>query len=352
MSSIKDVANRAGVSISTVSNVINGKRYVSAELTQKVHRAIAELNYEVDLVARSLKNNRTMIIGVIITSLNRIFIPQVLNGLQKGAEKYGYHLLIYATNDDIEQEKKYLQILVNSKVDGIIIDTVADVEDGEYYSQLANLEKGSKKIPVVSIERDLSQYSICSIYVNNEKSAFGAVEHLIENGCRKILHISGPKAVEMVLHRTKGYQEALVKHGLALPSLYNAEGDFSPLSGYRVVKQMVNDGIVFDGIFADNDQMAIGAIKALKEYEFKIPGDIKIIGFDNTFVSSIVKPSLSTINVPKYRMGWEAAGNLCRMIEEESDDKNQGMHTMELTTNLLVRESTGGGVEGWDLEGW
>lgn len=115
---------------------------------------------------------------------------------------------------------------------------------------------------------------------------------------------------------------------------------------------MVNDGIVFDGIFADNDQMAIGAIKALKEYEFKIPEHIKIIGFDNTFVSSIVKPSLSTINVPKYRMGWEAARNLCRMIDEESGDKNQSMHTMELTTNLLVRESTCGVVESWDLEGW
>ena len=125
MASIKDVASRAGVSISTVSNVINGKKYVSAELTQKVLQAIDELNYEVDLIARSLKNNRTMTIGVIITSLNRIFIPQVLNGLQQGAEAYGYHMLIYATNENIELEKKYLQILINSKVDGIIINPAA-----------------------------------------------------------------------------------------------------------------------------------------------------------------------------------------------------------------------------------
>lgn len=353
MASIKDVASRAGVSISTVSNVINGKKYVSAELTQKVLQAIDELNYEVDLIARSLKNNRTMTIGVIITSLNRIFIPQVLNGLQQGAEAYGYHMLIYATNENIELEKKYLQILINSKVDGIIIDTVADVADEPYYQQLARLEKGSKKIPVVSIERDLSRYSICSIYADNVKSAFRATSHLIESGCSKILHISGPQVIEMVLCRTKGYQEALREHGLTVSPMYAAEGDFSPLSGYRVVKQMVNDGVEFDGIFADNDQMAIGAIKALKEYEFKIPEHIKLVGFDNTFVSSIVKPSLSTINVPKYRMGWLAAENLCRMIEEEIGRNDRGNYSVELTTNLMVRESTCGmNMENWDLEGW
>lgn len=105
MASIKDVANKAGVSISTVSNVINGSRYVSSELSVKVHNAIKELNYETDLIARSLKNSKTMTIGVIITSLSRIFIPQVINGMQKCAEERGYHLLIYATNDDFEKEK-------------------------------------------------------------------------------------------------------------------------------------------------------------------------------------------------------------------------------------------------------
>lgn len=353
MASIKDVAEKAGVSISTVSNVINGTRWVSGELTEKVQKAVRELNYEADLVARSLKNNRTMTIGVIITSLSRIFIPQVLNGVQKRAEEHGFHLLIYATNDDFESERKYLQLLVNSKVDGIIIDTVADIGEEEYYRGLSNLHKGNKRIPVVSIERNLSKYFVYSIYADNVKGASLATEHLIECGCQNIAHISGPSAIEMVLYRTKGYQKALGRHGIKVQDSFTVEGDFSPLSGYRAVKRLMEDGIIFDGIFADNDQMAIGAIKALREYNIKIPDKVKIVGFDNTFVSSIVRPSLSTINVPKYRMGWEAAEKLCEMIDDEEKHRAWRDQSFELMTSLLVRESTSGrAAENWDLEGW
>lgn len=353
MASIKDVAMRAGVSISTVSNVITGKRYVSNELSEKVYQTIRELNYEVDLVARSLKNNRSMTIGVIITSLNRIFIPQVLNGIQKRAEEMGFHLLIYTTNDNLEDEKRYLQLLVSSRVDGIIIDTVADISDINYYRRLANLHKGDTKIPVVCIERNLSEHSVYSIYADNVKGAYMAVEHLIESGCQKIAHISGPPGIEMVLYRTKGYERALEKYGLKEHKRYTEFGDFSPISGYRAVKHLLTDGIEFDGVFADNDQMAVGAMKALSEFNIRIPDKVKIVGFDNTFVSSLVKPSLSTINVPKYRMGWEAADIICEMVnntEKQDEWKNQAQ---ELMTSLLVRESTNGEKnENWDLEGW
>lgn len=353
MASIKDVAAKAGVSISTVSNVISGKRYVSEELVGKVQKAIKELNYEADLVARSMKNNRTMTIGVIITSLNRIFIPQVLNGIKEYAESKGFHLVIYATNDDFESELKYLQLLKNNRVDGIIMDTVADITNTEYYHQLSNLHKKDKRIPVVCIERNLSEYGVYSVYVNNVKGAFLATQHLIEMGCRNIAHVCGPKNIEMVHYRTKGYVQALEKNEIKVQERYTAEGDFSPLSGYCAVKKLLDQGIKFDGLFADNDQMAIGAIKALRERGIKIPEEVKIVGFDNTFVSSIVKPSLSTIDVPKYQMGWKAIEKLCEMIEEEEKQKIWKNQALELTTKLVVRESTGGAkTEQWELEGW
>lgn len=353
MASIKDVANKAGVSISTVSNVINGKRYVSDELSVKVHKAIKELNYEADLIARSLKNSKSMTIGVIITSLSRVFIPQIINGMQKAAETYGYHLIIYATNDDFEKEKKYLRLLVNSRVDGIIIDTVADIKDEEYYRSLSSLHKGDKRIPVVSIERNLSEYAVYSIYANNSRGAYLATEHLILMGCKSIAHISGPENIEMVLYRTKGYEDALEKYGLNQSGNYTESGDFSPASGYRAVKRLVENGVSFDGIFADNDQMAIGAIKALREFDIRIPEDVKIVGFDNTFVASIVRPSLSTINVPKYRMGWEAANKLYEMINDQDKQDLWKNDSLELMTSLLIRESTDEKkVENWDLEGW
>lgn len=242
---------------------------------------------------------------------------------------------------------------MNSRVDGIIIDTVADENDENYYKSLSSLHKGDKRIPVVCIERNLSQYGVYSIYANNVKGAFMATEHLIQMGCKNIAHISGVEGIEMVMYRTKGYEEALEKYGMKVRRSHTENGDFSPFSGYRAVKRLLENGVEFDGIFADNDQMAIGAIKALREFDISVPERVKIVGFDNTFVSSIVRPSLSTINVPKYRMGWEAAEKLCEMINDSEKYEALTYEALELTTNLLVRESTDEKkVENWDLEGW
>lgn len=348
---IKDVAKKAGVSISTVSNVINGNRYVSEELKDRVHQAILDLNYEVNLVARSLKNNKTMTIGVVLTSMDRIFIPQVLSGMQHCAQKHKYSLSIYTTYDDIAKEKSYMKRLVNSQVDGIILDSVADIREEKYYQSLSHLKKGDVPIPVVSIERNLSKYSISSVYVDNLLGAYMATNHLIQSGCEKIVHITGPITIEMLEQRGRGYRKALNEAGMEFSREYEVYGDFSPLSGYRETKKLIQNGIIFDGIFADNDQMAIGAIKALKESGFQIPQKIKVAGFDNTFVSSIVKPALTTINVPKYRMGVEAMEILCQAID--GTEQMQPRHSFELPINLLVRESTTGeSMENWDLEGW
>lgn len=349
MASIKDVAKEAGVSISTVSNVINGSKYVSEDLCDKVQKAIKDLNYEVDMVARSLKNNKSMMIGVVLTSMDRIFIPQVLNGMQHVAEERGFSLLIYTTNDNFEKEKKYLKMLVNSKVDGIILDSVAPMDHTKYYKLLSSILKGKKKIPVVSIERDLSQYGICSVFVDNMLGVYYSATHLIKSGCNQIVHISGPEKVEMVYHRTRGYKKALEENGIEVSEQLCVKGDFSPLSGYREIKRLFREGISFDGICADNDQMAIGAIKAIRENKLKVPQDIKIVGFDNTFVSSIVRPSLTTVNVPKYKMGAGVTELLCDLISE----KEISRLAYEIPTDLVVRESTiGSNSANWDLEGW
>lgn len=313
---------------------------------------IEEMNYEVDMVARSLKNNKTMTIGVILTSISRIFIPQVIGGMQDIATKKGYNLMLYATNDSFEKEKKYVRMLVNSKVDGIIIDSVADKNNKEYYQYLLNLSRGKKEIPVLSLERDLSDYGISSVFVNNEVGGFMATEYLIQSGCTNIVHIGGIQSAEMCIDRLAGYKRALNQYGLKIKEEFLVSGDFSPLSGYRKIKKLLADGIEFDGIFADNDQMAIGAIKTLSESGLKIPSDVKIMGYDNTFISSIVTPSLSTINVPKFRMGVEAVNGICEAIDD-IDRKDGNIFCKELPISLLTRQSTDeANVSAWDLEDW
>lgn len=352
MSSMKDVAQKAGVSISTVSNVINGTRFVSEDLRIHVMKTIEKLNYEVDLVARSLKNNKTMTIGVVLTSMDRIFIPQVVSGMQYTADRLGYNLTMYTTNDHFDKEKSYIRMLVNSKVDGIIVDSVAECNDDDYYIYLENLSKRKKSIPIISLERNLSRYGICSIYVDNILGAYKATKHIIEKGCKKIIHISGPSNLDIVQYRIQGYKQALAEMNVPYIENFQIEGDFSPLSGYRAMRNALVNGIEFDGVFADNDQMAIGAIKAIKENGLEIPGKIKIVGFDNTFVSSIVKPSLTTVNVPKYRMGVESVEMLYELMNSDVSMKHNNL-SRELAISLLVRESTDiKQHSNWDLEGW
>lgn len=350
MAGIKDVAEKAGVSISTVSNVINGTKYVSDELKIKINQAIAELQYEVDPVARSLKSKKTRNIGVVITNISRIFFPQVIKGIQDSAIKHGYNLTFCNTNDSFEDEKKFVQMLESTWVDGIILDSVSDINDTEYFKYLSTLGNDKKPIPVVSIERQADTYGIDSVVVNNAYGGSLATRHLIECGCRKVGFITGPLYSCVIQDRMNGYKNELGKAELEISSDRIVEGDFSPLSGYHAMKQILLKGIDIEGVFAANDQMAIGAIKAIKENGIRIPEDIKVIGFDNTFIASIVQPSLTTINVPKYKMGDTAVHLLVKRIEKNS---SQAAETVELPINLILRQSTDlRGDRNWDLYGW
>lgn len=352
MASIKDVAKRAGVSISTVSNVINNTKYVSEELAEKINKAISELQYEVDPVARSLKSKKTMTIGVIITNINRIFFPQVIKGIQDTASKYGYNLTFFNSDDQLEKEKYFIQMLESSWVDGIILDSVADTDDNGYFKHLARLGNNKKSIPVISLERRIDNPGIDSVVVDNYLGGGIAARHLIECGCRRIAHVTGPMYSCMVKERLRGYKDETAKEKMPTPDEIIVEGDFSPLSGYQAVKKLLVSGIEFDGIFAANDQMAIGAIKAIKEHGFKVPEDIKVAGFDNTFVASIVDPSLTTINVPKYKMGVTAVEMLMERLNQNTE-ANVKPNTVELPINLIVRESSDlKGEKNWDLYGW
>ncbi|MGI6705108.1 MAG: LacI family DNA-binding transcriptional regulator [Clostridia bacterium] len=347
MASIKDVAQRAGVSISTVSNVINGTKPVSDELVAKVHQAIEELNYEVNPVARSLKSKRTTTLGVVITNINRIFFPQVIKGIQDAVSGYGFNITFCDTDDQPAKEKAFIQMLKSNWVDGIILDSVVGTQDEEYFQMLRQLGSRKKRIPVVSLERKLDEMGIDSVIVDNEEGGRMAARHLLDCGCKSIAHITGPLYSSMGNDRLRGCQEELAKNGITLSQIQ--EGDFSPLSGYQAMDRLLMEGKRIDGVFAANDQMAIGALKALRERGFRVPDDIRVVGFDNTFVASIVDPSLTTIHVPKYRMGVEAVEQLMKRNNGETGKPV----VKELPIHIIVRQSTDkAGRKDWDLQKW
>lgn len=343
MAGIKDVAKRAGVGISTVSHVINGTKRVSPETTEKVNKAIKELDYHVDVVARSMKSSITKRIGIVISDMCGLFFPYVAKAVYEIADKYGYSLTIYDSGCKIEQERRSIQDLVHNRADGIILSSVISMENEiEYAKNLLEITNAGKKIPVVSIERNFAPYGIDSICTDMKLGACKAMQYLIDIGCRRIAHISEPFSFS---GRQDAYMTVLEENNLPQDRRFIRKGDFTHTSGYHCMKDILSQGIHLDALFAANDQMALGACRAIKEYGLRIPEDIKVIGFDDVFVSNILEPPLSTIRIEKKKLGYEAIKTLLYRMGLNIDipfekDLSQEPRCLHLENRLIIRKST------------
>ncbi len=346
--SIRDVAQRSGVSIATVSNVLNNRCNVSDELRAKVLQAVEDLDYVANPIARSMRNSKTFIIGVIVVDLNCIFFAPMLKGIQNVTSKAGYSIITYDSNYDGELEKRYVRMMKNNLADGLIIAGLSDAENKSFYERIMRTDTG-RPFPIVSLENNLCDIGIDSVYIDNEAAALTAASHLIELGCRRILHIKAPRATSSHSLRCMGYRKALSQAGIPYDPSLEVNGDFSAASGYNVVQAMLRTGVSFDGIFAANDQMAVGAIRALCNAKIPVPEKVKIVGFDNTFISSIVNPSLTTINVPIYKMGMAAATQLLERLESPGSNAV----SIRMDYELIIRRSTMASAQtNWDMVYW
>ena len=350
MSGIKDVAKRAGVSISTVSNVLNKSRYVSPELSQRVEKAVEELSYEANPIARSMKKNKTGMIGVITEDICGVFYPYVVKGISSVASEKGYQMIIcdeqgtYGDQEAIKREEELFRSLVTNRVDGIIfVSAVSEKMKKGHLEKLKKMARQEKQIPLVSVERDFSKEGIDSVYFDSYHNAIMAVQHLIDCGCRNICHITGPTDMQIAQERIRGYKKCLEDNGIEFRKSRIEYGDYSHQSGYKGMRKLLEREPALDGIFCANDQMAIGALRALKEQGKKIPEDVKLIGYDNVFVSTVVEPSLSTIHIRKWHTGVEAARLLFQRIERP--EENRKPVAMKMEGSLVVRKSTAAGDE-------
>ena len=358
MSGIKDVAKRAGVSISTVSNVLNKTKYVSPELVRRVEQAVEELSYEVNPIARSMKNKETGLIGVITEDLCGVFYPYVIRGINSVAEEKGYHLLICDAQgtygSQIKREKELFRRLIANRVDGIIFaSTVSAENQEEYFRDLLKEANRYKRTPLISVERDFTGVGIDSVYFDSFGNGKKATQHLVDCGCRKICHITGPLDLEIAKDRVKGYKSCMEDNNLSYDESMIAIGDYSHQSGYTAMKKLLKQVPDMDGVFCANDQIAIGALKALKGSGKRIPEDIKIMAYDDVFLSSVVEPSLSTIHIRKRHTGIRAAEVLFHRLENPDEDNGEPIG-IKMDASLVIRQSTIGeeGREDWNLVDW
>lgn len=348
---IKDVAKHANVSISTVSNVLNGTKAVSRPLQERVMRAVEELHYEVNMVARGLKSGRTNTIAVIVSSITSVFFPPLLKSIQTAANQKGYTVSVFGTSGDIKREQEYIQALKSQWIDGILLSSCVDPADQnmtEYIDSLSSLQINGHAIPLICLESTVGK-KLDAVVVDDKEGLYTATGHLISLGRRNIAYIAAPTSYSMGKSRRSGFLAALKDHEIPCNQRLIVEGDYSPISGYHCMQSLLRTGESIDAVAAGNDQMAIGAIRAILDAGYRIPDDIAVIGYNDNFPASLVQPSLSTIRVPKEEMGQMAFDLFLR----RSQNPEASRILTCLNGQLIIRNSTVSSVvTTWMLQDW
>ncbi len=328
MATIRDVARLAGVSVATVSRVINKTDSVNPETAGLVLKAIEQLQYEPNAVARGLAGKKMGIIALILPDILNPFFPALARGVEDVAHKKGLTVILGNSDDLGLKESSYIKVLKKKYVDGFIF--ASNTIHEEDVEALRN-----EQIPIVLLDRGLNTASCAVIRSNNREGSKLAVKHLIEQGCQKIAHIYGPQEFITARERMLGYEE--IAGGLReySPSLME-QGNFDIESGRKAVEQLLVRHPDLDGIFAGNDLMAVGALKALHERGIRVPEQVKVCGFDGIGLTEITEPELTTIAQPVYEMGGLAAQILLDEIESGIRENK----LIELDVTLIPRKST------------
>jgi len=328
---IKDIAKLAGVSTATISMVVNKKdERISVATREKVLRIIEENGYVPNRIASSMVTKSTKTIGLVIPDIANPFFPELARGVEDRANAAGYNVILCNSDNKLEKEDSYIEMLQEKMVDGIIFNA------SSRRIEVSNVLK-KVKLPVVTVDREiLGLTNQGKITVNNEKGAFEAVNHMRKNNYNNIVHISGPMTSKTAKERYTGYLKALNLNEDDMESSKLYEGSFTSEWGYDAVKKIVSSNQEFDGIFCGNDMIALGALKALKENGRKVPEQVGLVGFDDIYMAKMVTPELTTVRQPKYEMGYQAADLLIKMINNEPIKK----HDYILDSQFIERKST------------
>jgi len=328
MANIYDVAHAAGVSISTVSHVLNGTRFVSPDTRAKVLAAIEELNYRPSSLARAMVRQETRTIGLIVPDIVNPFYADLGRGVENYGYAAGYSVLLCNSDRKAEKETAYLDMLISKRVDGVIYATSDRAEE-----RLAPLR--AHGVPVVTFDRDYA--GISAIMLDNYSGGQAAARHLIDLNHRRIACITGPESPSLSSDRVRGYRAALEAAGLPEDHSLIRNGDYTLASGHAAAHALMELPDPPTAIFACNDAMAIGAMAALRELDICVPGQVSIVGYDNITASAYTCPPLTTLATPIRELGEQ----MCQLLLDSIDRPQQEeARRLVMHSELIVRQST------------
>lgn len=331
---IHQIAKLLEIDSSTVSRALMGSDRVSPKTKKRVLEKAKELGYRPNLLASNLRQNRSKTIGVVVPRISRHFFSSTISGIEKVAYKRGFNVVISQSLEKLNREKKIVNNLFSNRVDGILISVSIETEISTH---LGVLEQSG--LPLVFFDRHCADMVESNrVLVDDVEGAYKAVQHLIDNDCKKIVHFSGPQTLEIYKNRFLGYQKALKDNGIVYNSELVLVSKLLQADGSTMAKQLVDKNIAFDAIFASNDLAAIGAMKFLKTIGKRIPDDVALVGFSNEPVSEMIEPSLTTIDQFGFKIGKLSCELLLNKIQ--SSEQTTAHKTIVLQPKLIIRDSS------------
>lgn len=329
---IYDVAEALNISPSTVSRGLKDHPHIHKETKKKILTAAKEMGYQQNKFASSLRKRRTETIGVVVPRLNSYFMATVISGIEKVTNKHGYGLIISQSQESGKQETACVSTLFDSRVDGILISLAFDTKNLDHFDKLFN-----KDIPVVFFDRVADCNGCMSVIIDNYKAGYEATAHLIEQGCKRIIHLGGNLLRNVYSERFRGYRQALHDNGIEFNQKLVFISDLTEQSGREIMKKIIKMNLQPDGVFAANDTSAVATILEIQEAGVKVPDEIAVVGFNNEPVSQVIHPNLTTVDYPAREIGEIAATAL---IDKLNNTQSISYSTIVLKHSLIVRQSS------------
>jgi LacI family transcriptional regulator len=330
---IYDIAEKLNISVATVSRALKDDPVVSKKTKKKIFDMVDEMGYRTNHYARNLRRQQTNTVGVIVHELKSTFITSVLSGIEKVTTEAGYDLIITHSSETYTKEVANAKNLFHKRVDGLIASLSFDTANLQHFQPF--IEKG---VPVIFFDRVEQDNNNTVVIIDNNRCGYLATRHLIEQGCKRIAHVTASLNRNVYAQRFKGYRDALFDNGIPFDESLLFVKDLSEKAGVESAMHILNMNPLPDGAFITNDFVAAVCMRTLKEHGLRIPEDIAIVGFNNDAISNLIEPTLTTINYPGIDMGEIAARNLINHLQGTSNLHQT--NTIIVRSDLIIRKSS------------
>lgn len=330
---IHDIAKKLDITASTVSRALKDHPRISDSTKELVLKTAKEMNYQPNSIAAALRRGTSNLIGVIIPNIDRNFFASVVRGVEDVLNDTNYNVIICQSYDSLEKEKSNIKALLEAQVDGIFASYAKETTEFSHYETIQK-----RGIPLILFDRMQDEFDVDAVVIDDYLGAYKATEHLIEQGCRRIVHFAGPENVSIYRDRRRGYEEALKKHHIPIQEDLILKSDLKLDSGKKLGEQISKWENLPDAIFSASDYAAMGAMKIFKKNNIKIPDDIAIVGFSNESFTSLIDPGLTSVDQHSKKMGQFTANLFLDTLKDKNKDHTP-VRTV-LNPELIIRSSS------------